>query len=88
MNTKPLLEYISKYITLNEEEAAFFVSKLSPRKYLKGQYILQQGDVCEKSSFLVSGCTKTFYVDEKGQEHIVLFAIVIYTGYRGGARAR
>ncbi len=75
MNTKPLLDYISKYITLTEEEEAFFVSKLSHRKYLKGQYIVQQGDVCENSSFLLSGCTKTFYVDEKGQEHIVLFAI-------------
>ncbi len=75
MNTKPLLEYIAKHITLTKEEEAFFVSKLRHRKYLKGQYVLQQGDVCEKSSFLVSGCTKTFYVDDKGQEHIVLFAI-------------
>jgi len=75
MNTKPLLDYISKYITLTEEEEVFFLSKLIPRKYLKGQYIVQQGDVCENSSFLISGCTKTFYIDEKGQEHIVLFAI-------------
>ena len=75
MNTKPLLDYISKYIVLTEEEEAFFISKLSYRKYLKGQYVLQQGDVCDKSSFLVSGCTKTFYADDKGQEHIVLFAI-------------
>ena len=72
---KSLLEYISRYVTLNEEEEAILLSKVNYRKYLKGQYIVQQGDVCKSSSFIISGCTKTFYVDNKGQEHIVMFAI-------------
>src|SRR5690606_13205826 len=45
------------------------------RKYLKGQYIVQQGDICRFKSFVIKGCLKTFYVDHEGQEHIVLFAI-------------
>ncbi len=75
MDTTPLLNYISKYISLTEEEESILVSKVSYRKYLKGQYILQQGDVCKNSSFLISGCTKMFYMDMEGQEHIVMFAI-------------
>jgi CRP-like cAMP-binding protein len=71
----PLLKYISKFISLTNEEEVFLLSKLNYRKYLKGQYIVQQGDVCKHTNFLISGCTKTFFMDEKGLEHIVLFAI-------------
>lgn len=71
----PLLKYIRKHISLTNDEEAFLLSKLKYRKYLKGQYIVQQGDVCKQINFLISGCTKTFFMDEKGQEHIVLFGI-------------
>ena len=36
---------------------------------------MQQGDICKYECFVISGCTKTFFVDEEGQEHIVMFAI-------------
>jgi CRP-like cAMP-binding protein len=72
---KPILNYIGKYVNLTTEEEAFLLSKISFRNYLKGQYIVQQGDVCKYECFVVSGCTKTFYVDGEGQEHIVMFSI-------------
>lgn len=75
MHIKPLLNYISNYISLTAEEEAFLTSKVSYRKYLKGQYILQQGDVCKHECFVISGCTKTFHVDDDGQAHIVMFSI-------------
>ncbi len=75
MNIKPLLKYMSNYISLTKEEEDILVSKVLYKKYLKGQYIVQQGDVCKYSGFVISGCTKTFYVDEEGQEHIVMFSI-------------
>ncbi|WP_372792795.1 Crp/Fnr family transcriptional regulator [Lutibacter sp.] len=70
-----LLNYINKYISLTEEEESFLLSKVNHRKYLKGQYIVQQGDICKHECFIISGCTKTFYVDDSGQEHIAMFAI-------------
>ncbi|WP_243398932.1 Crp/Fnr family transcriptional regulator [Hanstruepera neustonica] len=48
---------------------------VSERKYLKGQYILQQGDVCKHSSFILKGCTKMFFVDDTGQEHIIMLGV-------------
>ena len=75
MNFEPLLKYISKHVSLTKEEEAILVSKISYKKYLKGQYIVQQNAVCNYECFIVSGCTKTFYIDEKGVEHIVFFAI-------------
>ena len=64
---KPILNYIGKYVNLTTEEEAFLLSKISFRNYLKGQYIVQQGDVCKYECFVVSGWTKTFYVDGEGQ---------------------
>ncbi len=75
MKNQPLLDYINKHVSLTLEEEGFLISKVTYRKYLKGQYIVQQGDVCKYECFVISGCTKTFFVDEEGQEHIVMFAI-------------
>jgi len=70
-----LLKYMSSHIQLSPEEEAFLLSKDFVRKYLKGQYIVQQGDVCKYECFVLSGCTKMFYVDDEGQEHIIMFSI-------------
>ncbi len=75
MNIKPLLNNIEKYVTLTNTEVDFLTSRLSSRKYLKGQYILQQGDISKTECFIIAGCTKMFYLDDKGQEHIIMFSI-------------
>lgn len=74
-NIQSLLEYIKNYVSLTTEEESFLTSKVTYRKYAKGQYIVQQGDVCKHQCFVVSGCTKTFHIDDSGQEHIVMFSI-------------
>jgi len=74
-SAKQLLTYINKHVSLTDEETSLLLSKINFRKYLKGQYIVQQGDVCKNSSFVISGCTKMFYMDNDGQEHIVMFSI-------------
>ncbi|MGC1204530.1 MAG: Crp/Fnr family transcriptional regulator [Flavobacteriaceae bacterium] len=71
----PLFNYINNYVSLTDEEIAYLQSKISVRTYLKGQYVVQQGDVCKYECFVLSGCTKTFYVDKEGQEHILMFSI-------------
>jgi CRP-like cAMP-binding protein len=75
MTIEPLLKYMSDYISLTNEEIAYLESKITVRSFLKGQYIVQQGDVCKYTCFVLSGCTKTFYVDSDGQEHILMFSI-------------
>lgn len=75
MGKHKLLEYIGSYVQLTEEEEELVLSHAFERKYLKGQYIVQQGDICDTENFLFSGCTRTFYLDAQGNEHIVMFAI-------------
>lgn len=70
-----LLDYIGKHVSLTSEEEKALLSKVKTRKFLRGQYVVQQGDICKYENFVLAGCLKTFYVDQEGQEHIVMFAI-------------
>ena len=70
-----LLRYIRNYIELTSEEEDILVSKVSIRRYLKDQYVVQEGDISKNVSFILNGCTKTFYRCPKGQEHIVMFSV-------------
>jgi len=60
---------------LSDEEFNHFISLAKQRKIRKKQYILQAGDVCRYESFVISGCLRAYYVDDKGQEHILQFAV-------------
>lgn len=75
MELKPLFDYIAKYTPLTEEEQTLLAGKVKIRKFLKGQFVVQNGDICKYENFVLSGSLKTFYIDNEGQEHIVMFAI-------------
>lgn len=75
MQIQPLLDYIKTYVVLSEQEASILESKFRVRKYLKGQFVVQNRDVCQYENFVLSGCLKSFYIDDNGQEHVVSFAI-------------
>lgn len=75
MDTAPFIAYIRQYISMTPAEEEFLLTKIKIRKYLKGQYVVQNGDICRYENFVLAGCLKTFYIDTEGQEHIVMFAI-------------
>ena len=70
-----LIDYLENIFSLSDEEKHWLTSKVEYRRYLKGQYILQQGDTCKYLNFIVNGATKTFHIDQEGNEHIFRFAI-------------
>ncbi len=55
MNSQPLLDYITRYIRLTPDEEALLIEKTNYRRYLKNQYVVQQGDICRYESFVISG---------------------------------
>ena len=75
MELTPLFDYIHKYTDLTLEEQAILSARFKIRKYLKGQFVVQNGDTCKYENFVLSGCLKTFYIDNEGREHIVMFAV-------------
>jgi CRP-like cAMP-binding protein len=70
-----ILKNISRFITLAPEEKEYFTSLLKVKKLKKKQYLLQEGDIARHEYFVNKGCLRTYTIDEKGQEHVIQFAI-------------
>jgi CRP-like cAMP-binding protein len=66
---------ITKHIVLTNEEFDHFTSLLKIKRLRKKQFLLEEGDICRYECFVNSGCLRQYYLDKKGQEHIIQFAI-------------
>lgn len=74
MHTQVLIEYFNRLIPLDEKEIAFISKIFKERIIKKRQFILQEGEVCRYSTFVVEGCFKMYLVDHSGKEHNLQFA--------------
>jgi CRP-like cAMP-binding protein len=70
-----LFKNFSRYVSLTDEEKEIIQSLFHHRKYRKRQYILQEGDVSRYDNFIIKGLTRTYEVDDKGQEHVLQFGV-------------
>jgi len=72
-----LRAYIEKYASEKITDADFELVKkaFTFKRYKKGQYLLQEGEVCKYSAFILKGSMRQFSVDTKGIEHVIHFGI-------------
>ena len=70
-----ILNHILKRIDLTVAQQEHFCSLLTIRKILPRQYLQQQGDVCKHENFVCDGFLRSFYVDDKGNDHTLHFAM-------------
>lgn len=69
-----LLENIARRdVHLTGEETEVLKSLFTHKKLRKHQYILQEGEVSTHDNFIIKGLSRTYRVDDKGQEHILRF---------------
>jgi CRP-like cAMP-binding protein len=66
--------HILEKVSLTGEEKDIVKTFFTPKKLRKRQYLLQQGDVCKYLSFVEQGLLRSYNVDEKGGEHMNMFA--------------
>lgn len=69
-----ILQNISKHIQLTKEETDFFISLLQTKKLKNRQYLVQAGEACRYEYFVTKGFLRQYYSDDKGVEHIAMFA--------------
>lgn len=74
METDLILKNVAKHISLNEQEAKYFLSLLEPRSMKRKTFYLEAGKVCKSSAFVLDGAVKSYTVDDEGKEHILSFA--------------
>lgn len=70
-----LFKSIREKVALTPAEMELCKTFFIPKKLRKKQSLLQEGDVCIYNAFVEKGILRSFSIDEKGNEHIVQFAI-------------
>src|SRR5437016_1981803 len=74
---QPLFKYIEAHSStpVTESEREQIKNAFVYRKFRKKQYLLEAGEVCKYSAFILKGAMRQYSVDEKGAEHIVRLSI-------------
>jgi CRP/FNR family transcriptional regulator, anaerobic regulatory protein len=80
--TTQILQSIKSIVSLNENEEEAFTKILEIKQFKKKAFLLQQGQICNKVSFINTGCMRLFY-EVEGVENTVqfFFADRWYTDY-------
>ncbi|WP_441001477.1 Crp/Fnr family transcriptional regulator [Fodinibius sp. SL11] len=69
-----LKESFQEHVSLNDEEWEMCKNNFRPKRMLKRQFLLQEGDVCRELAFVEKGALYSYTVDSKGNQHVIRFA--------------
>lgn len=72
---KKIIDYVQKFVSLNEDEALEFSESFKEVKVKKKQFIVQPGFIDKHRSFVLKGAFRSYIIADDGQEHTVQFAI-------------
>ena len=70
-----VLKNVEKHISLNTEEVTYFASLLRYKKFSKNELLLREGQSCKTLYYVQSGALRAFFVDRKGKDSTIMFAI-------------
>lgn len=70
-----IVTHLKHYVSPTEQDLTLFLSCLNSISVDKGKFLLQPGTQVKHEYFVVNGCLKAYYLDEKGHKHIIQFAI-------------
>src|SRR4030095_5550596 len=60
--------------SFSEEDLQKCKNHFVPKKIRKRQYVLQEGDVCNRSVFIEKGSLYSYNIDDRGTQHVIKFA--------------
>ena len=76
MEAKEILKaHVAKIATLTDEQFDHFFSFFTPQSFKKGQSIISEGDAVNSEYFVISGCLKSFFVNDNLKMFILQFAM-------------
>lgn len=69
-----LKDSILEHVSISDDEWELCKNSFRPKRILKRQFLLQEGDVCRWLAFVEKGASYSFSVDSKGNQHVLRFA--------------
>lgn len=70
-----LIKHISRFVEIDKLDKNKIVSYFKPIDIAKRKNLLVEGKICKCNYFVSSGCLRLFFVNEKGIEQTVQFAL-------------
>src|SRR6478609_6517478 len=70
-----LKKHIKKYIKITAQEFDKIQSYFSTIEAAKKQNLLVEGKICKSNFFVTKGCLRLFFINEKGVEQTLQFAL-------------
>lgn len=70
-----LTRYVKRYIPIDEDVINSLLESSVLLRVQKKDFLLKPGQQCTQQYFVLSGCFRSYYIDEKGQEQVMNFAI-------------
>jgi CRP/FNR family transcriptional regulator len=70
-----LFAHIRRFIELSEADAQVLASYLRFQKIKKKEHLLSEGEVCTSNYFVLKGCIRSYFYNDKAIEQTLLFAI-------------
>lgn len=65
-------------IDISDSEFEIFSNVLKPKIVKKKKDLLRGGEVCKFSAFVNKGCLRSYFIDDKGVEHVAQIALENY----------
>ncbi|MEJ8844460.1 Crp/Fnr family transcriptional regulator [Lacibacter sp. H375] len=75
MSTELFRSHLEKFIELNEAEFVGISSFFKVANFKKKENLLVEGQICKSHYFVLKGCLRKFFINEKGVEQTTEFAI-------------
>lgn len=72
---EPFKQHLDKFIGIDDEEFASVISYFQVLEVKKKQELMSEGEICRSMFFVVKGCLRKFFINEKGTEQTTEFAI-------------
>ncbi len=66
--------FLKRKATLTEEQLALLPTLFRVKTLRKGEFLWRSGEIAQYGAFVAQGCLRSYLIDDKGREHILLFA--------------
>jgi CRP/FNR family transcriptional regulator, anaerobic regulatory protein len=67
--------HIAKFVAISDAAYAEVLSYFTPFEVAKKKNLLVEGSVCKCNYFVIKGCLRMFFINEKGVEQTIQFAL-------------
>lgn len=70
-----IIEHVKRFIDIPADQETEMLSYLLPGSFPKKSLLLEEGQRCNDHFFVLKGCLRLFYIDERGNDRTVQFAL-------------